>query len=554
MSSSQIRPDASDEFYRHLADQIAQAREPTDLQAIYELAIQQYREAHVEKKISDAQMRRIESRCAAEEILRDVEELKAKRLRSKRRFLVGVSPKTATGLLSRVGTATESLMNANPIIAGSVWSGVRVIFMAISEVTEAFKCAVEMMEKISLCVERFAEVLKILGDGESLFRNRLVAFYQAVIDFSLKVESIHKQNIMSKLARSDRHSSVTYVTYDLFSEVTIVAATFSPFKGPFDELFKKLNLYAEEVDKAADVAKFRAIDSLKRAPARPTALPDSERDPLKHFTVPNLLSNHFTGQDHILAQLNTSLKEASDSSGPRRAAIWGIPGVGKTQLSYRYAEDAKNHYQNVFFLRASSREDLSKEYRRIAQLLQLLDFENDANDERLVMQIVTGWLSHTSTWLLIFDDVTEAGLVRDFVPAHGEGDILFSMRDQQTARFLAGDSHTFEVLPLDKASAVRLATTLTDSADRNAYLEDTASKLADVVGGLPIAIEQAVALSRSRNQLLAQTVNQLRTNLREVLEEEYTTSLREDRRPTAILLRMTVDSLAHKSPQAAALF
>ena len=104
MSSSQIR---------HLADQIAQAREPTDLQAIYELAIQQYREAHVEKKISDAQMRRIESRCTAEEILRDVEELKAKRLRSKRRFLIGVSPKTATGLLSRVGTATESLMNAS---------------------------------------------------------------------------------------------------------------------------------------------------------------------------------------------------------------------------------------------------------------------------------------------------------------------------------------------------------------------------------------------------------------------------------------------------------
>lgn len=275
----------------------------------------------------------------------------------------------------------------------------------------------------------------------------------------------------------------------------------------------------------------------------------------RNFNVPDLLSRHFVGRKDILIGLHKCLVGSNDRSRPRRAALWGLPGVGKSQVALRYAQDTSPKYKHVFHIRADSKSQLISDYRVVAELLRLIDREEEANaDEQLIIKTVNQWLTNTPEWLLIFDNVCDLRALRQILPTAGTGDMLFTTRDSDTARSLGNPEADFEVKPLSSDYAVELVGKFVKPDIMDERMVATARALHQLVDGLPIAIEQTVTLAGLRKVTLEQMVQQLQKRRQVVMDQRYQTSLHEIHSSTGALFAMATESLTSRNPEAAALF
>lgn len=274
----------------------------------------------------------------------------------------------------------------------------------------------------------------------------------------------------------------------------------------------------------------------------------------KTFSVPDLLSRYFVGRKNILAGLHNSLVGSDDRSRPRKAALWGIPGVGKSQVAFRYAGDTIQKYTNVFYIRADSKVQLVSEFRVIAEVLSLIDRQQADAEEHVIIEVVKRWLANSSRWLLIFDNVGDLRALRQVLPVAGTGDMLFTTRDSDIARSLANPEADFEVKPFGRDHAVEMVGRLLEQDTLDAETAATAQKLHTLVDGLPIAIEQTVTLAHLRGITLATMLEQLQSHRHGVMNQEYQTSLHESHSSTGALFAMATESLTARSPEAAALF
>ena len=96
-------------------------------------------------------------------------------------------------------------------------------------------------------------------------------------------------------------------------------------------------------------------------------------------------------------------------------------------------------------------------------------------------------------WLLVFDNVTDRASVEPFVPPAGPGRVLITTQNQHWP-----PGQALEVPVLDAEVAAEFLVNRTGDPDRAA-----ARELAGVLGGLPLALEQAAAYMQATGTTLA---------------------------------------------------
>jgi hypothetical protein len=96
-------------------------------------------------------------------------------------------------------------------------------------------------------------------------------------------------------------------------------------------------------------------------------------------------------------------------------------------------------------------------------------------------------------WLLVFDNAPSPEAVQSFVPAVGNGRVLITSRNALWPPGWALDVPVFDLEVAAEFLAAR-----TGDTDRQA-----ASALAEAVGGLPLALEQAAAYAQAIGNSLA---------------------------------------------------
>ncbi len=101
--------------------------------------------------------------------------------------------------------------------------------------------------------------------------------------------------------------------------------------------------------------------------------------------------------------------------------------------------------------------------------------------------------ARTARWLLVFDNAPDRASVARFVPPAGPGRVLVTSRNQ-----IWPPGQALEVPVLDPLVAAAFLAGRTGDADRRGALE-----LAGVLGGLPLALEQAGAYVQASGQSLA---------------------------------------------------
>jgi tetratricopeptide (TPR) repeat protein/transcriptional regulator with XRE-family HTH domain len=211
--------------------------------------------------------------------------------------------------------------------------------------------------------------------------------------------------------------------------------------------------------------------------------------------VPYRRNPWFTGQEAVLAQLARELPQAAEP-----LALCGMGGIGKTQIALEYVYRHALEYSAVFWIGAETVESIISSLLHIAEVLQLPEQED--KDQQRVVAAVQRWLSAHGRWLLIWDNVEDLSLLDRFLPTTRSGAILLTTRYQALGTLALG----LNLLPMEPEEGVlfllRRAKVLHPEAtgeqmhqlaSRLPAKYAAAEELVTVLGGLPLALDQAGA-------------------------------------------------------------
>ena len=217
-------------------------------------------------------------------------------------------------------------------------------------------------------------------------------------------------------------------------------------------------------------------------------------DKVTLWNVPSRRNPFFTGREHILLYLRETPIADKGSAWTQPQVMSGPGGIGKTQIALEYAHRYRDEYRAVLWVNADSRERLTSDYANIAALLNLP--EKDSQNLSIAVNATRRWLQTFVGWLLIFDNVCDMKMVRDFLPTGGRGHILMTTRSQ-VARSFALNIEIPGMGPVDEALFLlrRAGIIAPDAPPGTAPAPERlkAREIAEALHGLPLALELAGA-------------------------------------------------------------
>ena len=221
------------------------------------------------------------------------------------------------------------------------------------------------------------------------------------------------------------------------------------------------------------------------------------------WNVPHLRNPNFTGRNEVLEVLHSVLTSSLQTAPVQ--ALSGLGGIGKTQLAIEYAYSHRGDYDLVWWLRAEEPTTLAAEYAELATVLRLP--QSRIVDQRIQIEAVKQWLGQRGGWLLVFDNAREVGEVRQYLPQDSAGHVLITSRNPNW-RGVAG---TLSVEVMNESEAVEFL------RKRTGQTSDGAGDLAEALGYLPLALEQAGAYIEETDVSFGVYLDLFRSHQRELL-------------------------------------
>jgi hypothetical protein len=191
---------------------------------------------------------------------------------------------------------------------------------------------------------------------------------------------------------------------------------------------------------------------------------------------------NFTGRTGQLDQLSQRLA-AGGTTAVLPAALHGMGGIGKTQMAVEYIYRHLRDYDVVWWVQAAHPAQIRASYTELAHHLGLPGSQQANTAVPAVREALRVGQPYRR-WLLVFDAAESPEQVRPFFPANGPGEILITSRNPDWA----GVARPLEISVFERTESVELL------RRRGPVIDDSeADRLADKLGDLPLAIEQAAA-------------------------------------------------------------
>ncbi|KAF3932609.1 hypothetical protein ABW20_dc0110310 [Dactylellina cionopaga] len=240
------------------------------------------------------------------------------------------------------------------------------------------------------------------------------------------------------------------------------------------------------------------------------------------FDIPRILHPHFSGRQKYLAQIYNAFHSDSAEGEGTIVSVFGIAGVGKSQLCLKYAVDNKNEYSYGFYATASTVDQWLSSCDSIVRGLSLP--EANSSEEAQRTQALKRWFSANQGWILVIDDVNISviNLLRETLPQHIGGHILFSTKDRYIASEFSSPGCCIPLLEMDPTEGKELVLKIYNLEDNSATAE-LAEKVNQELGGLPLALEQGTTCAVQRCWELSTLFDNLRENKQEIIRDPLQT-------------------------------
>jgi ABC-type multidrug transport system fused ATPase/permease subunit len=266
---------------------------------------------------------------------------------------------------------------ADAKLTAFVWGSIRLIITLASSAGDTLQNALDMLEELSLTLPRFRHYEDTLP-MDSSFERALLDVYTEVICFyarSIHFFRIHPLTPLRRIAWGDFH-------------------------GDFERTMRRLKHMSSVVESEADLARMRlenekygeVLQLLKGLKAS-----KSNDDAVIHcYHIPASMSLRFWGRDEALSIVKAAIDPGETVESLKTFAIYGMGGVGKTQLALHYANSSKKEYDAVLWISADNTLSMEQSFRDVAQALGLVHMDEEAKDALSATLRVKHWLAEGS--------------------------------------------------------------------------------------------------------------------------------------------------------------
>lgn len=228
------------------------------------------------------------------------------------------------------------------------------------------------------------------------------------------------------------------------------------------------------------------------------------------------IGNAFKGRTADLQALADHF--ATQQGAAMGIALHALGGMGKTRLAIEYALAHQNDYTALLFVNAAEAEWLTTNMANLSDP-NILDLpEHTATDERIKYAAVIQWLNTYSGWLLILDNADTTAAAKAVEALFGslqQGHVLITSRLSHWS--LQIHKQELHLLSPEAATAFLLETTDPTRA-KQADDPTLATQIADDLGHLALALEQARAYIATNEISLSQYRQKWETNRLGVLQ------------------------------------
>ncbi|KAL8993731.1 MAG: hypothetical protein Q9169_006128 [Polycauliona sp. 2 TL-2023] len=328
-------------------------------------------------------------------------------------------------------------------LAALVWGSIRLILTLASSTNDTLRDIVDVLEELSLTLPRFKYYERTLP-LDSAFEAALIDVYTEVICFYARTIRFYRINPHGVLRRN----------------------AWADFHGDFTKTIQRIKRLSSVVESEADAARMRLekngyaevlelMRTLKENRISPKVKPC--------YYVPYGVTSRFWGREDELMRVQNALDPSHQQGRQRSIALWGMGGVGKTQVALRYASISRQRFQTILWVAADSNVQLLQSFRDIADRLGLVQTHEETEDAMSAMLKVKTWL-------------TEAG------------SILITTRNPNLALNPAAGG--IEIEPFSELDGAKFLLNLINVDAHSELNQAVAKDISHALGSLPLALNQ----------------------------------------------------------------
>ena len=237
----------------------------------------------------------------------------------------------------------------------------------------------------------------------------------------------------------------------------------------------------------------------------------------KDLSIPKVWGNvpqrnkNFTGREELLAALREGITTKVTAVVPQPHALHGLGGVGKTLTAVEYVYRYRHTYDVVWWIPSDQPFMIKTTLAELAPHLGLPSAAVSGIEDaaKAVLDALRRGDPYDK-WLLIFDNADQPEDLLDSIPPDS-GHVLITSRNHRW------ESHA-DAVAVDVFRREESVEFLTKRV-RNAITPEDAANLAEQLGDLPLALEQAGALLFERGMSAAEYLEQLAERTSQLLSQ-----------------------------------
>uniref|UniRef100_L7J6F4 Uncharacterized protein n=1 Tax=Pyricularia oryzae (strain P131) TaxID=1143193 RepID=L7J6F4_PYRO1 len=193
-----------------------------------------------------------------------------------------------------------------------------------------------------------------------------------------------------------------------------------------------------------------------------------------------LENSRFHGREDALQAIAIALSPGQPGCGQLRSfVLFGIGGVGKTEIAHQYVAQHRKDYSTIFWVNASNLETLRESFEEIAQLV-----ETEVQGPQSPMTKVHNWLNDT------VDGADDLEILENFWPGNGRGSVLITTRDHTGAQERGLDL-VHNVRPFKPTESGKFLLNSIGMYNPSPDDQSVANSIACRLGHLPLTLKQA---------------------------------------------------------------